>query len=304
MFNKINLYKYINNNPISSQRKIATALGLSVGTVNSVIKSGTTENELVVTNISYREKKYSLTVKGMEIINKNGNVNTAVILAAGSNKNLDKPIQLLTFGDKTLLERHIEILKSNNIENIFIIVGDSQPEFRRIYKDYNITIISNKIYKETGNLYSLSLAEKKIKGDFILLDGDLIYEERAIKMLLADSGDNGTIISTGNYKDDSVFVDVIDNKLNKISKDKFSLGNISGELVGISKISYTFFKEMLVESKKYSNPLLFYEYVLEKVAFKYNVNCVKIDNLLWAEVDNKEQLFEAQIIYNKIKDGE
>ncbi|MGB6128808.1 MAG: NTP transferase domain-containing protein [Psychrilyobacter sp.] len=301
---KIKLYKYLLSNPIASQRKMAEDLEISVGTINSLIKKGILEKEIEVNEISYREKEYILTSKAKELYQSFGKVQTAVILAAGEEKEFNFPRSFLMLEKESLLERHIKLLKVNNVKKIVVIVGQEIERYEELKEKYNLIIIKNELYKTTGTLYSLSLIKNYIKEDFILIEGDLIYQEVALKFLLIDTSYNSTIISEISDRSDNVYVNIENTNLTRISKDRYSLGNISGELVGISKISYLFFKDMLKELERNSNPLYFYEYALERVSREKKLKCLLIPSLLWGEIDNKRQYNEAKKLYKKIRERE
>lgn len=164
--NKINLYEYLNSNPVSSQRKLANDLEVSVGTVNRLIKNGIMDGELKVVDISYREKKYLITAKGKKHLNITENISTAIILAAGEEKVFDCPRSFLEIGNDTLIERNIKILRSNGIKNIFVVVGKEYKQFNKLKIKYGITLIKNNEYESTGTLYSLSLIKQYIKKTF------------------------------------------------------------------------------------------------------------------------------------------
>lgn len=60
--------------------------------------------------------------------------------------------------------------------------------FTGILKKYrNIQFIENKLYKKIGNIYSLYLTRNFIQEDFLLLDGDLVYESKIIYEILKNS---------------------------------------------------------------------------------------------------------------------
>ena len=302
--NKIKLYKYLLQNPVVSQRRMAEELEISLGTINNLIKRGIKENELTVNELSYREKEYLLTPKGRELCQFHGKIRTAVILASGEEKNFSIPRSFLMLGKETLLERHIKLLRKNNINKIVVIVGQEVERYDSLKEKYNLTIIENERYKTTGTLYSLSLIKDYVKEDFLLIEGDLVYQEIALKFLLLDTSTNSIIISEISDRYDSVYVNIENTNLSGISKDKYSLENISGELMGISKISYLYFKDMLEILGKVSNSLYFYEYALERVSREKKLKCLLIPSLLWGEIDDERQYEEVKKIYRKIRESE
>ena len=107
---------------------------------------------------------------------------------------------------------------------------------------------------------------------------------------------------------DECYVEVRDENLYKISKNKSEIENVYGELVGISKISFDLFKEMLCENKKRTEESKYwyesnelesnfktikkydYEDAIFDVAKNREVRYLKIENLVWAEIDDDNHL--------------
>ena len=63
----------------------------------------------------------------------------AIILAAGRGKRLGKraagrPKSLLEFGGKSLLERHIDILRANHVTHITLVIGYQPNGYGHICK--------------------------------------------------------------------------------------------------------------------------------------------------------------------------
>ena len=112
----------------------------------------------------------------------------AVILAAGRGKRLKPfteslPKSLIKVNNTTILDRQIEILFHNGIEEIILVTGYKsdliENHFHKKNKK-NVKIVFNEKFDEFETLYSLWLAKKYIKSDFILLYGDLIFDEKII----------------------------------------------------------------------------------------------------------------------------
>lgn len=215
----------------------------------------------------------------------------AVILAAGETLDFDKPVGFLEIFDSTLIERTIKLLSKYNIEKIIIASGYKAEFYKKLLKKYpNIKIIENKKYKTTGNMYSLYLLRKYLQEDFILLEGDLVFEESLISLLLNSKEKNVTIIDTSiSNKDDSLYVTIKNGELLNISKGKYSLEKISGELIGISKLKYSSYLKMLDKFTQIENKLFFYEYsFLDKNIFP-DLKCISSKEKIWGEIDNQKQ---------------
>ena len=59
-------------------------------------------------------------------------------------------------------------------------------------------------------------------------------------------------------------------------------------MIGISKISFEFFEKMMQAYEFNKNPYMNYEYMMLDISRTYSLGYIKIDNLLWHEIDNKE----------------
>ncbi len=289
---KEKIISLIHENSIISQRKISEYLNISLGSVNKYINSLLNEGCLIKENISYRETKYIITDSGNELLKSNNNrIKTAVILAAGETLDFDKPVGFLEILNSTLIERTIKLLSKYNIDKIIIAAGYKAEYYKKLAKEYsNLKIIENKKYKTTGNMYSLYLLRKHLQEDFILLEGDLIFEENIISLLLNSKDKNVTMIDTSiSDKEDSLYVTTKKNELLNISKGKYSLEKISGELIGISKLKYSSYLKMLDKFTQIENKLFFYEYsFLDKNIFS-DLKCISSKENIWGEIDNQKQ---------------
>lgn len=130
-----------------------------------------------------------------------------VILAAGRGRRIepfldDAPKCLLPFGDLTLLERQIKQLKAKGFDSsdIFVVAGYKHQKIEKIHSN----IVLNKKYDVTDNSYSLGLALSKIKNDedVLVIDGDLVFDERIIDEILKCEKDNIIVVKTTEYLDE------------------------------------------------------------------------------------------------------
>ena len=288
---KRKIISLIHENNIISQRKISEYLNISLGSVNKYINSLLNDGCLTKEIISYRKIKYFITPSGEEFLTNKNSIKAAVILAAGETLDFDKPVGFLEIFDSTLIERTIKLLSKYNIEKIIIASGYKAEFYKKLLKKYpNIKIIENKKYKTTGNMYSLYLLRKYLQEDFILLEGDLVFEETLIPLLLNSKEKNVTLIDTSvSNKEDSLYVTIKNGELLNISKGKYSLEKISGELIGISKLKYNSYLKMLDKFTQIENKLFFYEYsFLDKNIFP-DLKCISSEEKLWGEIDNQKQ---------------
>lgn len=298
----IKILEVINKNVNISQKQIGELCNFSTGKVNYLIND-LMEKKYIFAKKQGRSMKYFLTDKGIEYlengiatfqdkkihIHANGQriIKEAVILAAGETPDFDLPVSLLPLGEETLLDRNIKFLKQNGIKKIVIVTGYKKDYFDFLGNKEGIILVENPRYLWTGSMASLACAKDFITDDFILMEHDTLVEESAIKSLLEDPNRDCILISNESGSGDEAFVEIRNNYIYKISKDVHQLNRIDGEMLGIVKLSYEIFLMMLREFEYNENPLLNYEYLLLDVSRQYNIGYLKINDLVWAEIDDK-----------------
>lgn len=314
---KFNVLKLILEDALISQRKISELLNISLGKVNSILKESIQNREIdIIKNgnkVIYRitdlgkecleENLKNIKENQLEIdIDKVNVVTEAVILAAGKRKDFDIPVAALSLEDTTIIQRNIKILRDNGIRKIVVIAGYNKEMLYNLLKEEkDVILVDNDRYSWTGNMQSLALAKNIIENDFILIEGDLIFEESVISKLISNDKRNTIIITNESGSGDEGFVQLKDGYLFKLAKDIHQFNRIDGEMIGISKISINLFKLMLQEFESNVNPYLNYDYMLLDVSRDYKVPCLKIDDLTWGEIDTEDQYGKVvNNIYPKI----
>ena len=235
----------------------------------------------------------------------------AVILAAGLGRRIrsfhDLPKGFISIGGASLIEQSIKILRFYGINDILIVTGyraDCYEAF--IDSQINIDTVINEHYADTGSLYSLYLAKSWVKRDFLLLESDLLYDESLIECLLKQSHPNALLMSGETRSGDEVYVEVKDDYLVNMSKNKKELHspNIKGEFVGITKLSFSSFKLLVTEIERNIESCKKEHYEtngLVSLANKFPIYCQKIINSLWCEIDDEQHFIRAKELYQKIR---
>ena len=239
------------------------------------------------------------------------NITQAIILAAGMGvrlKELNRGVPkgfISLGGDKPIIEHSIDVLLACGIEDIIIVTGFMDEHYENLRSRYpQIKTVRNDKYSETGTMYSLWCARNLVNTDFILLESDLIYEIRAIKELLESTSENSILISEKTDAGDEVYVGADDNWVKQISKDRKTLSSIVGEFIGMSKLSYDFYLKLIQVAEEGFDSNLLISYDMDcfvSVAENNHLGFLKIDNLLWAEIDDVSQLNKAAKVWENIK---
>lgn len=202
-----------------------------------------------------------------------------VILAAGIASRLrpltdHKPKCLLEVGNRSLLERTVNGLIRNGINDIVVVTGylhEMLEEFLTSrYPELNLKFIYNKDFASTNNIYSLWLAEKEvIDDDILLLDSDILFDPEIIAMLLNSSYPSCLALNRHELGDEEIKV-IVDtkNRIKEISKT-CSVEDAIGESIGIEKMSNDFVRalfaelDVMINKKKQVN--IFYEAAFENI---------------------------------------
>ena len=238
-------------------------------------------------------------------------ITQAIILAAGMGVRLKElnrgiPKGFISLADDVpIIEHSIEALLACGISDIIIVTGFMNEYYENLRSKYpQIKTVRNEKFSETGTMYSLWCARKLINTDFILLESDLIFETRAISELLESPVKNSLLITGKTEAGDEVYVEADGDSVKQISKDKKVLGSVVGEFIGVSRLSYDFYLKLIPIAEESFESDLKVSYDMDcfvTVADKIPLGFLKIENLLWAEIDDALQLKRAKKIWKEIK---
>ncbi len=231
-------------------------------------------------------------------------IKTAVILAAGMGTRFGQyteriPKGFINCGGIPMIERNISTLISCGIERIIIGTGYHKEKYDALKTHYpQIECVYSPRYADTNSMYTLYNCRSVIgDDDFLLLESDLIFERKAITTLLDNEEPTIMLITPVTKFQDQYYVEYDEyHQLTRCSTDKAIL-NAKGELVGIHKISSTFYKAMSIDyaEKVDDMPKLGYEYELLSMAQNGNrVYVLKEENLFWYEIDDPNDLAYAE----------
>jgi len=224
----------------------------------------------------------------------------AVILAAGMGTRLrpighQGPKGALVLHERSIIEDSVHRLLQAGIERITIVTGYQSNFYDRLAESMpaEITRIHNSKYADSGSMYSLYLARETVDSDFLLLESDLIYEQRALSIALENPADNLLLLSGETGAGDEVYVEAdSERRLLAMSKQRECLNShIAGELVGISRVSTALFQEMCARAEAYFSQTgsLHMDYETDAMVAASRtvpVHCITVDDLLWSEIDD------------------
>jgi len=235
----------------------------------------------------------------------------AVILAAGYGSRIrdyhDLPKGFICVGEQPIIVESIHKLKQAGINEILLVTGYRSECYESLAKtDPSVTTIFNPEHMNSGSLYSLYCAKDWVKEDFLLLESDLLYDKRALSIISNDSNPNCILLSAATQSDDEIYVQANGTQLIDMSKQKASLDNakIYGEFVGINKLSYAAYQQLislLDEDSALLSSGHYEEDGLIALTKFISIHCLKVPDLLWCEIDNTAHLERALKLYPRLE---
>lgn len=241
-------------------------------------------------------------------------IKQAVIVAGGLGSRFGDRTKLMPKGfieieGVAMVERSVQKLIASGVEEIIIGTGHCSEYYDELAKKYHIIkTVRNDNYENTSSMGTLEVCVPYIKGDFLLLESDLIYDSVGLKVLHNETLKNVILASGKSNSHDEVYLKTDkDGILCDVSKNKEQIGEPAGELVGITKISLDCLNKMMAYYK--SSPELIkldYESALKQVSLEGEpVYLHKIEYYAWTEIDDESMLDRAlNEIWPRIKENE
>lgn len=238
-------------------------------------------------------------------------IDTAVVLAAGMGTRLkgftqERPKGFLEIDGQSLIDRSIRCLLSRGIRRIIIGTGYFHEHFDLLRDTYpQISTFRNPEFATSGSMYTLYVLQHLIPDRFLLLESDLLYDPVALDLVLDDARPDIVLASGKTNSGDEVYIQHSpDGFLQNMSKDTTILEHISGELVGISKITPELMKRMASFAEKdfgAGRKMMNYEDALVGSSAHYKIFIKVIQDLAWCEIDDETHLERALTqVYPKI----
>ena len=209
------------------------------------------------------------------------------------------PKGFIPYKGKPMVIRSIETLIDCGIEKIIIGTGYHKEHYEALMSKYpQVQCVFSPRFAETNSMYTLWNCREAIgEDDFLLLESDLVFERKAISSLIECPFGSAMLITPVTKFQDQYYVQMNERcELINCSVNKDEIVP-SGELVGIHKISNSFYKVLCSEFVKIvdAKPKLGYEFQLLDVSQSITpMNVLKINDLQWYEIDDTQDLAYAE----------
>jgi 2-aminoethylphosphonate-pyruvate transaminase len=230
-------------------------------------------------------------------------IRDAVILAAGRGTRLgamgaQHPKGFIQLGGEAIIETSLARLARAGIERVHVVTGHLDSFYRDLAKRHpEMALVHNDRFADSGSMYSLYVAREVVDEDFLLLESDLIYEQRALTTLLAAATPDTLLVSGPTGSGDEVYVEAAAGRLTGLSKRRPELaGEVIGELVGITRLTPACLSAMCRRAEGVFRDTLHLEYEQALVAAgrEMPVVCALVPDLAWSEIDDAQHLARAR----------
>jgi len=235
----------------------------------------------------------------------------AIVLAAGQGKRLlpltaTEPKCLLPVdGDRGVLELQLRAIAACGIERASVLVGFGADRVEHFIATHPIPglavdAIFNPFYAMTDNLVTCWMAREAMQEDFLLLNGDTLFEDEVLRTVL--DGTRAPVTVTINHKseydDDDMKVTLDgDGRLRAIGK-KLPRDQVDGESIGMLLFrdsGVTAWREALDQAIRSPGALnAWYLSVVNEMASSLSVRTTAITGMWWQEIDSPEDLEAAR----------
>ncbi len=241
----------------------------------------------------------------------------AIILAAGMGKRLKSLTQdntkcMIKVNGVRLIERALSQLARLHLSRTILVIGYKGENLRKFVGDswegMEIDYIVNPIFDKTNNIYSLALAaDEMCKDDTLLLESDLIFEDKILEKAIGDPHPNVACVDAFQSWMDGTCVTIDENNLIKrfVPKKDFIYEEIPSyfKTVNIYKFSKDFAKNEYVPFlRAYAQALglnEYYEQVLRVVTLldKPLMYALPLQGEKWYEIDDIQDLDIAESMF-------
>lgn len=229
----------------------------------------------------------------------------ALLLSAGQGRRLlplttNRPKCALRFHGRSVLEWQIDTLLAAGVDRVTVVLGYGAAGIESLlgerYPGAPVHPLFNPFFRVSDNLASCWVARSAMAEDFLLINGDTVFEGSIIRGLLAHA--HGPITLTVDHKttydDDDMKVVLGDNgQLQQVGK-QLPAERVNGESIGISCFRGQgpgLFRDAVEAAMREPEALQrWYLSVIDELAGQTLVHWHSIAGQRWAELDFREDL--------------
>jgi len=241
----------------------------------------------------------------------------AIILSAGQGTRLlpltaEIPKCALTIHGKSVLEWQIDELLKSSVDDIVVVTGFGTDKVEQLlarrYAGLQVRTVFNPFFKVSDNLATCWVVRNEMAQDFILLNGDTLFDTEVLECLLGSEPQpiTVTIDKKSAYDDDDMKVILDGDRLVRIGKD-IPLDMVDAESIGMLLFrgaGAALFQKTIEHVLRTPEGLKrWYLSVINELAQTTTVWTCSIEGSPWAEVDFPADLEKAEAVVKGIAEN-
>jgi len=240
-----------------------------------------------------------------------------IILSAGQGTRLlpltaEIPKCALPIHGKTVLEWQVDELLKSGIDDVVVVTGFGTEKVEQLlarrYGGRRVRSVFNPFFKLSDNLATCWVVRNEMEEDFILLNGDTLFDTSVLKSLLGSRPQpiTVTIDKKSSYDDDDMKVMLDGDRLARIGKD-LPLDKVDAESIGMLLFrgagAALFQKTIEQVLRTPEGTKRWYLSVINELAQTTAVGTCCIEGSPWAEVDFPADLKKAEAVVKGIAEN-
>ena len=234
----------------------------------------------------------------------------AIILSAGQGSRLghlvdDRPKCLIDFNGRSLLDRQLDTLATNGVEQAVVVTGFHDELVNEAIARRSggpiVRTVFNPFYKVADNTGSLYMAREELAGECLVWNGDTLVSRALMAKVLANRqpGICVTIDRKEAYDEDDMKVVEQGGRLRAIGK-RLEMGEVNGESIGLLAFRQggaELFREHIEKDMRTpEGTTIWYLRVIHHIAQEKEVRTLDISGEEWGEVDFPADVEAAQAL--------
>jgi choline kinase len=238
----------------------------------------------------------------------------AIILSAGQGKRLlpltaELPKCAVAINGRPMIEWQIDELIKCGVNNICVVLGYGADKVEKLlHERYGrgcVRTLFNPFFSVADNLGTCWVARGEMTEDFILLNGDTLFQAPLLEKLLSSAPHpvTVTIDRKGCYDSDDMKVVLDGERLLRIGKD-LPLDQVHAESIGMllfrGEGAFLFRQSVEDILRNPASLKRWYLSVIDELAQKTAVWTCCIEGLSWGEVDCPDDLKQAEDVVRGI----
>jgi choline kinase len=240
----------------------------------------------------------------------------AIILSAGQGRRLlplteSSPKCLLpVHGQRSVLEVQLRTLAACGVEEATVMVGFGADEVDDALARYpvpglRVDTFYNPFYKIADNLITVWLASSLMTEDFILLNGDTLFDAPVLDRLLAapDAPLTIAINQKSDYDDDDMKVSLNGGRRLRAVGKTLDPSVVDGESIGLMLFRdqgvATLREALSAAIRDPSSLSAWYLSVVNELADNMRIETADISGLWWGEIDCPEDLIAVRAFFDE-----